>query len=58
MAEGLEHQDFPFNILINRLELKPSLNRAPLFQVMYIHQKAHRLDGSGLTPFAALSVGG
>ncbi len=57
VAEGLEHQDFPFNLMVNRLELKPSLNRAPLFQVMYIHQKAHRLDGSGLTPFA-LGVGG
>ena len=57
VAQALEHQDFPFNLLVNRLELKPSLNRAPLFQVMHIHQKAHRLDGSGLTPFA-LGVGG
>ncbi|WP_165227155.1 non-ribosomal peptide synthetase/type I polyketide synthase [Aquisphaera insulae] len=52
VAEGLEHQDFPFSQLAARLQPRPDLSRSPLFQVMYIHQRAHRLEESGLTPFS------
>ncbi|QEH34734.1 Tyrocidine synthase 3 [Aquisphaera giovannonii] len=52
VAEGLEHQDFPFSQLAARLQPRPDLSRSPLFQVMYIHQRAHRLDEAGLTPFS------
>ena len=52
VADGLEHQDFPFSLLVNRLQGSPDPSRPPLFQVMFAHQKAQRLDENGLAPFA------
>ncbi len=52
VADGLEHQDFPFSLLVNRLQGNPDPSRPPLFQVMFAHQKAQRLDDQGLAPFA------
>ena len=52
VADGLEHQDFPFSLLVNRLQGNPDPSRPPLFQVMFAHQKAQRLDENGLAPFA------
>ncbi len=57
VADGLEHQDFPFSLLVNRLHGNPDPSRPPLFQVMFAHQKAQRLDEQGLAPFA-LGVSG
>jgi amino acid adenylation domain-containing protein len=52
VALGLEHQDFPFGVMVNRLEGQVSPGRAPVFQVMFAHQKAQRLGDEGLAPFA------
>ena len=52
VADGLEHQDFPFSLLVNRLQGNPDPSRPPLFQVMFAHQKTQRLDEQGLAPFA------
>jgi amino acid adenylation domain-containing protein len=52
VAEGLEHQDFPFGLLVHSLQLNPDPSRAPLFQVMFAHQKIQPLDDEGLAPFA------
>ena len=52
VAEGLEHQDFPFSLLVHRLQGNPDPSRPPVFQVMFAHQKAQRLDEQGLAPFA------
>ena len=52
VAEGLEHQDFPFSLLVSRLQGNADPSRPPLFQVMFAHQKAQRLDDEGLAPFA------
>jgi amino acid adenylation domain-containing protein len=52
VTDGLEHQDFPFSVLINRLQRSPDPSRPPIFQVMYAHQKAPRFDDNGLAPFA------
>ena len=52
VALGLEHQDFPFGLLVNRLKGNPDPSRPPVFQVMFAHQKAQRLDDAGLAPFA------
>ena len=57
VAEGLENQDFPFSLLVNRLQGNPDPSRPPIFQVMFAHQKAQRLEEQGLAPFA-LGVGG
>jgi amino acid adenylation domain-containing protein len=52
VADGLEHQDFPFSVLVSRLQGNPDPSRPPLFQVMFAHQKAQRLDEQGLAPLA------
>ncbi|HZW29207.1 MAG TPA: amino acid adenylation domain-containing protein, partial [Isosphaeraceae bacterium] len=52
VAEGLEHQDFPFSLMVHRLQADPDPSRAPLFQVMFAHQKIQPLDEQGLAPFA------
>ncbi len=52
VSEGLDHQDFPFGLLVHRLEGTPDPSRPPLFQVMYAHQKIQPLDDQGLAPFA------
>ena len=52
VAEGLEHQDFPFSLMVDRLEGGPDPGRPPIFQVMFAHQRSQRLDEQGLAPFA------
>ena len=52
VADGLEHQDFPFSLMVNRLEGSPDPGRSPIFQVMFAHQRSQRLDAQGLAPFA------
>jgi amino acid adenylation domain-containing protein len=61
---AFEHQDYPFALLVERLRVPHDASRSPLFQVMFVLQKAHRLDEQDLTPFALgekgfqLDVGG
>jgi amino acid adenylation domain-containing protein len=57
VADGLDHQDFPFSLMVGRLLGTPDPSRPPLFQVMFAHQKAQRLDEQGLSAFA-LGVSG
>ncbi|MBV8318682.1 MAG: amino acid adenylation domain-containing protein, partial [Planctomycetaceae bacterium] len=52
-----EHQDFPFPLMIQRLQPDRDPSRSPVFQVMFIHQKGQRLDEQGLTPFALFESG-
>jgi amino acid adenylation domain-containing protein len=57
VAEGLEHQDFPFDLLVHRLHGNPDFSRQPIFQVMFAHQMIRPLEEQGLSPFA-LGVSG
>jgi amino acid adenylation domain-containing protein len=50
--EALQHQDYPFNVLVDQLGVVRDYSRSPLFQVMFAFQKAFKLDELGLTPFA------
>ncbi len=54
---ALEHQDYPFTVLVN--ELRPARDDAasPLLQAMFIFQKAHHLHVEGLTAFALDTAG-
>ena len=42
--EALTHQEFPFQLLVERLQQQRDESRFPLFQVMFIMQKAHLLN--------------
>ncbi len=46
VLEGLEHQAFPFQWIVERLGLERSANRPPLAQVGFSLQKPHKLPGS------------
>ena len=54
---GLEHQDFPFPMMVDRLNLPRDPGRSPVFSAMFAFQKAQRLDAEGLSPFALGDAG-
>jgi len=54
---ALEHQDYPFPLMVQRLGLIFDPARPPVYQVMFVHQKSQRLDDRGLTPFALSAPG-
>ncbi len=49
---AIEHQDYPVNLLVEKLKIKRDPSRSPLFQVMFIYQQAHLLADEGLSGFA------
>lgn len=52
VVEAFDNQEFPFSELIRRLDLKgQDRSRSPLFDVMFILQKAHAGDTGGLEMF-------
>lgn len=44
VAGGLEHQDYPFPLLIDELQVLREPDRSPLFDVVFQLQKLHRLE--------------
>ena len=46
------HQRYPFPLLVERLQPLRDAARSPIFQVMFILQKAHLLDADGLVSLA------
>jgi amino acid adenylation domain-containing protein len=52
-AQGaFNHQDYPFPLLVEKLQPQRDPGRSPLFQVMFVMQKAMLADGQDLTGFA------
>ncbi|HTU20950.1 MAG TPA: amino acid adenylation domain-containing protein [Gemmataceae bacterium] len=51
VLETLQHQDFPFPLLVERLSLKRDPSRAPLIQASFTLEKAHRPVGVGSWSF-------
>jgi amino acid adenylation domain-containing protein len=49
---AFDHQDFPFPLLVERLQPQRDPSRSPIFQVMFVLQKAQLADGQELTGFA------
>jgi amino acid adenylation domain-containing protein/thioester reductase-like protein len=54
---AIEHQDYPPALLAENLSFKRDPSRPPLFETMFILQKAQLNEVSVLTPFA-LGIGG
>lgn len=54
---ALEHQDYPFALLVKRLKPERDLARSPIFQTMFVLQKAYLADAEGLAPFALGEAG-
>ena len=52
--DALAHQDLPFEQLIELLDLERDLGRAPIFQVLYVHQNTPlqqaKIPGLGFKP--------
>jgi amino acid adenylation domain-containing protein len=49
VVEALDHQDYPFSLLVKRLQPERDLSYSPLFQVMFVFDKSQRVDN--LTAF-------
>ncbi len=52
IVEAIEHQDYPLYALVERLHPVRDLSRTPIFQVMFVYQRAHLLNEEGLSTFS------
>ena len=57
VLDAFEHQDYPFSILVERLQAARDPSRAPLFQVMFSMHKAQVASDEGLSLFALGEAG-
>ncbi len=58
VIEALDHQDYPFNLLVEKLQPKRDPSRTPVFQLMFVYQKAYLLHESGMSGLAVAEEGG
>jgi amino acid adenylation domain-containing protein/non-ribosomal peptide synthase protein (TIGR01720 family) len=55
---AFERQEYPFDLLVKRLQPERDPSRSPLFQVMFVLNKAHLAGEEGLGAFALGEAGG
>ena len=58
VQDSLRHQDFPFALLVERLQSNRDLSYPPLFQVMFTLQNGLHEDGERMNAFALGQAGG
>jgi amino acid adenylation domain-containing protein len=51
VSQGLDHQDFPFPLIVDRLGLQREAGIPPLCQVMFAFERPYRLEEEGLSGF-------
>ena len=44
VLQAFEHQDYPFDLLVEKLQIQRDLSRSPIFQAMFSYQKAYDTD--------------
>lgn len=52
VLNAFEHQDYPFELLVDKLHIERDLSRSPIFQAMFTYQKAPDSDLPELASFA------
>jgi aspartate racemase len=57
VLEALEHQDYPFATLVERLRPERDFSHSPLFQAFFVFQKPHLLESENLAALI-LSIDG
>ncbi len=55
--EGLEHQDYPFPMMVERLALPRDPSRSPVYQVLFVFQKAQGRMAQELTSLTLAEAG-
>jgi amino acid adenylation domain-containing protein len=58
VLDAFAHQDYPFALLVQRLQPDRDASRTPLFQAMFVMQQAHLMRDEGLASFALGEEGG
>jgi amino acid adenylation domain-containing protein len=57
VVAAFEHQDYPFPLLVERLQPARDPSHSPLFQVLFILQKAHSRNAAGIASLALGEAG-
>jgi myxalamid-type polyketide synthase MxaB len=51
VLDAFDHQEYPFALLVEQLQPRRDSSRSPIFQTMFVLQKAQLLHNQGLTAF-------
>ena len=57
VLDALDHQEFPFSLLVERLQPQREPGRSPIFDVAFVFQKFHLPTGEDISSFALGEAG-